>query len=96
MLSLLLIGLIIGALGRLALPGPNPMGILMTILCGIGGAFAGGLIGNALRLRSFTFVLSVLCAAGLVYLVSGGANRRRGMFDRGRGGVLSGRRRGFF
>ena len=92
MLSLLLIGLIIGALGRLALPGPNPMGILMTMLCGIGGAFLGGLIGGALGLRSFTFVLSVLCAAGIVYLVSGRMNRRRGIFDRG--GVMTGRRRG--
>jgi uncharacterized membrane protein YeaQ/YmgE (transglycosylase-associated protein family) len=61
------------------------MGILMTMLCGIGGAFLGGIIGNALRLRSFTFVLSVLCAAGIVYLVTNRTNR---------GGVLSGRRRG--
>ena len=94
MLSLLLIGLIIGALGRLALPGPNPMGILMTILCGIGGSVLGGIVGGALGLRSFTFVLSVLCAAGIVYLVSGRMNRRRGIFDRG--GALSGRRRGLF
>ena len=92
MLSLLLIGLIIGALGRLAIPGPNPMGILMTMLCGIGGALLGGIIGNALRLRSFTFVLSVLCAAGIVYLVTNRTSRRRGVFDRG--GVMSGRRRG--
>ena len=93
MLSLLLIGLIIGALGRLALPGPNPMGILMTMLCGIGGAFLGGIVGRTLGLRSFTFVLSVLCAAGIVYLVSGRmGGRRRGIFDRG--GVVSGRRRG--
>jgi uncharacterized membrane protein YeaQ/YmgE (transglycosylase-associated protein family) len=87
-------GLIIGALGRLAIPGRNPMGIGMTMLCGIGGSLLGGLIGRALGLRSFGFMLAVLCAAGIVYLVSGRANRRRGIFDQG--GVMSGRRRGFF
>src|SRR4051812_11833007 len=35
-------GLIVGALARLALPGPDPMGIGMTILVGIAGSFIGG------------------------------------------------------
>ena len=36
-------GLIVGALGRLALPGPDPMSIGMTILIGLAGSFIGGL-----------------------------------------------------
>src|SRR4051794_41357686 len=36
-------GLIVGALARLALPGPDPMSIGMTILVGIAGSFIGGL-----------------------------------------------------
>ena len=35
-------GLIIGALSRLALPGPDPMGIPATIVLGLGGSFLGG------------------------------------------------------
>jgi uncharacterized membrane protein YeaQ/YmgE (transglycosylase-associated protein family) len=38
-----LIGLFVGALGRLLLPGPDPMGIGATILVGLGGSFAAGL-----------------------------------------------------
>ena len=47
-LGLILSGLIVGALGRLAIPGPNPMSIPMTILVGLGGSFIGGLIGRLL------------------------------------------------
>ena len=37
-------GLIVGALARLALPGPDPMSIWMTILIGLAGSFIGGLV----------------------------------------------------
>lgn len=35
-------GLIAGVLGKLVMPGPDPGGILVTILIGIAGAFVGG------------------------------------------------------
>ncbi len=69
-LGWILTGLIIGALGRLALPGPNPMSIGMTILVGIGGSFIGGLIAYALGLgRGLTFVVAILVTAGIIYLM---------------------------
>lgn len=37
-------GLVIGALGRLVVPGPNPIGIWRTIGAGMAGSFAGGLV----------------------------------------------------
>ena len=37
-------GLIIGGLARLALPGPDPMGLGTTMLIGIAGSFLGGLV----------------------------------------------------
>ena len=37
-------GLIVGGLARLALPGPDPMSIWMTILIGLAGSFIGGLV----------------------------------------------------
>jgi len=95
-LSLLLSGLIIGALGRLAIPGRNPMGLLMTIVVGVVGSLAGGFIGAALHLGTgLTFVVAVLVAAAIVYLVSA-STARRGMLGGRRRGALTGGRRGFF
>ena len=69
------IGLIVGAVARLFVPGPTPMGILGTIGAGIAGAFIGGFIGRLLfgpnLTNGWSFVLSVLAAAGVVWLVSG-------------------------
>ncbi len=80
MISLILyyviVGLIVGALGRLVVPGRNPIGLLMTIVLGIVGALAGGMISYALGLHGLlSLLVSVLVAAGLVYLVSGSRHR---------------------
>jgi uncharacterized membrane protein YeaQ/YmgE (transglycosylase-associated protein family) len=73
---LLINGLIVGALGRLAIPGPNPMTIGMTILVGIGGSFLGGLAGYLLLGRPGGIILSVLGAALIVWLIE--RSRARG------------------
>ena len=64
-----LTGLIVGALGRLAIPGPNPMSIGMTILVGIGGALVGGLIAYALGLGRLSFILSIRVTAAIIYVM---------------------------
>ena len=49
MLSLLwtaLIGLIVGALARLILPGKDPGGMLVTMIIGIAGSFLGTFLGR--------------------------------------------------
>jgi uncharacterized membrane protein YeaQ/YmgE (transglycosylase-associated protein family) len=43
-LSWALCGLAIGLIARLLLPGPQPLGVLRTILLGVVGAFLGGLL----------------------------------------------------
>jgi uncharacterized membrane protein YeaQ/YmgE (transglycosylase-associated protein family) len=45
---LLLVGLLAGAVARLLLPGPDPIGILGTILVGVIGSFVGGFLGYVL------------------------------------------------
>jgi uncharacterized membrane protein YeaQ/YmgE (transglycosylase-associated protein family) len=63
-------GLVVGALARLALPGPDPMSIGMTILVGIAGSFIGGIIVAVLfRRNGAGIVVSVLCATAIVYLM---------------------------
>jgi uncharacterized membrane protein YeaQ/YmgE (transglycosylase-associated protein family) len=76
LIVLTLSGLVIGALARLALPGPDPMTILQTILIGIAGSIIAGLIWWAIfdDRSGGGILLSVVCAAGIVYLI----RRRRG------------------
>lgn len=47
-LSLIVIGLIAGALARLLVPGRDPMSIPATIVLGIVGSFLGGFLGDVL------------------------------------------------
>lgn len=47
-ITLIIVGLIAGAIARLLVPGRDPMGIGATILLGIVGSFIGGFIGYAL------------------------------------------------
>ncbi len=46
MLWTLLIGLIVGALAKLVMPGKDPGGIIITIVLGIAGAVLAGFIGR--------------------------------------------------
>jgi uncharacterized membrane protein YeaQ/YmgE (transglycosylase-associated protein family) len=47
-LGLILIGIVIGVLARLFLPGRQHIGVLLTVLLGIGGALIGGIIASAI------------------------------------------------
>jgi len=47
-ITLLIVGLIAGALARLLVPGRDPMGIGGTILLGLVGSFVGGFLGWAI------------------------------------------------
>jgi uncharacterized membrane protein YeaQ/YmgE (transglycosylase-associated protein family) len=47
-ITLLIVGLLAGALARLLVPGPDPIGILGTIIVGIVGSFVGGFLGYVL------------------------------------------------
>ena len=76
-ISLVISGAIFGALGRLAVPGPNPMSIGMTILVGIGGALLGSVVGALLGVTSpfIFFLLQSLGAAGIVFLMQRRSSR---------------------
>jgi uncharacterized membrane protein YeaQ/YmgE (transglycosylase-associated protein family) len=67
-LAIIISGLVIGALARLALPGPDPMPIWATILLGWGGSLIGGVISWIFFGRSAGIILSLLGAILLLYL----------------------------
>ena len=77
-LFLLVWGAIVGGLGRLALPGPDPMTMGETILIGIGSSLVAGLLFRIIFNSSAGIIGSVLVATGAVYLVR-----------RSRGGAVS-------
>ncbi|HEX5592597.1 MAG TPA: hypothetical protein VFX35_04535 [Solirubrobacterales bacterium] len=68
---LALSGLVIGALARLLLIGPDPMSILETMLAGVGGSLIAGLIAYYVFDRNAGpgLLLSVVCTMGIVYAV---------------------------
>jgi uncharacterized membrane protein YeaQ/YmgE (transglycosylase-associated protein family) len=75
MLNLLwtaLIGLIIGALAKLIMPGKDPGGWIITMLLGLAGSFVasylGHLVGWYKEGQSAGFIMSVLGAILLLYL----------------------------
>jgi len=46
---LLIIGLIAGLIARLLVPGPDPIGLLSTIVLGVVGSFVGGFVENLIE-----------------------------------------------
>lgn len=78
-ISTVIVGLVIGALGRLIVPGMQPIGFLATVGAGLCGSIVGGFVGqHVLHVHWFgTLLLEVAIAAVLVFLLSA-RNRRVG------------------
>lgn len=49
----LIVGLIVGALAKLVMPGKDPGGVVVTTLLGIAGAFIAGMLGHSLGWYEF-------------------------------------------
>jgi uncharacterized membrane protein YeaQ/YmgE (transglycosylase-associated protein family) len=63
---ILIIGLIVGALAKLIMPGHDPGGIFVTMLLGIAGSLVGGFFGRLLGLygpgQGAGFIVSIIGA----------------------------------
>ena len=81
LILLLFVGLVVGGLARLLLPGPDPMGIGMTALVGLCGTFSAGLFSwYVLHRHGAGLLLSVLFSMLVVWIYRrsrGGGYRRR-------------------
>lgn len=71
----LLIGFVIGLVARFLKPGPQKLGLILTTVLGIAGAFVGSFIGQTLGLyqagQAAGFIMSVIGA--IIVLVLWGA-----------------------
>jgi uncharacterized membrane protein YeaQ/YmgE (transglycosylase-associated protein family) len=74
-LGLIIIGIIIGIIARLVMPGRQRIGVFMTVLLGIGGAIIGGIVGSAIgtgdifELNVLGTIVGIIAAVGLIALV---------------------------
>jgi uncharacterized membrane protein YeaQ/YmgE (transglycosylase-associated protein family) len=69
LIILFFVGLFVGAVARLLLPGPDPMSIPLTALVGICGTFSAGLFSwYVLHRHGFGLVLSVLFSMLVVWI----------------------------
>ena len=81
-ITALVVGLIIGALGRLVVPGRQNIPIWLTMLIGVGAALLGTVIARAMNLSNTSGVdwtellIQIVLAAIGVALVVGVAGRR--------------------
>jgi uncharacterized membrane protein YeaQ/YmgE (transglycosylase-associated protein family) len=74
-IALIIVGAIVGALGRLFHPGRDPMGFIVTTLIGIASLVIAGLIFDSAILE---FVVGVIVAVILVALIGRLFSDRRG------------------
>jgi uncharacterized membrane protein YeaQ/YmgE (transglycosylase-associated protein family) len=93
-IGLILIGIVIGLLARLFLPGRQHIGVLMTILLGIAGAVIGGVVASAIgegdiwELNFVGTVVGIVAAIALIAIAEaagvGGDRRPAPASQRGR------------
>jgi uncharacterized membrane protein YeaQ/YmgE (transglycosylase-associated protein family) len=92
-LGLIIIGIVIGILARLLLPGRQRIGVGLTVLLGIGGALVGGIVASAIgegdiwELNFIGTVVGVIAAAAFIGAADAaglGSGRRRDQLGPGR------------
>lgn len=77
-------GLVLGLLGRLLVPGRQPIGCLLTMLCGLAGALVGGVVGRWLWGENYApgLIMGAVCAAVIIWVVFGTAKNPRAWIRR--------------
>jgi uncharacterized membrane protein YeaQ/YmgE (transglycosylase-associated protein family) len=75
LISLLVIGLVVGALARAVLPGRQSLPIWLTMLIGAGAELLSGLVFDGFVLQ---LILGVIIAIAVIAIMQGGWNARRG------------------
>jgi uncharacterized membrane protein YeaQ/YmgE (transglycosylase-associated protein family) len=79
----LIIGLVVGAIAKLLMPGRDPGGIIVTMLIGVAGALLAGFLGRAMGWYENPgegpgIIASIIGAMVLLFLYRLLAGRRRG------------------
>ncbi|BBZ61030.1 GlsB/YeaQ/YmgE family stress response membrane protein [Mycolicibacterium monacense] len=92
-ISAILIGIVVGVLARLLLPGKQSIGMIVTILVGIVSALIGTAVARAIGLPTATSGVDWLELLVQVVVAMIGVALVATLMGRRRGGVMGGRRR---
>jgi uncharacterized membrane protein YeaQ/YmgE (transglycosylase-associated protein family) len=71
-LSWIILGLVVGIIAKLLMPGKDPGGFIMTIVLGIAGAIGGGFISSAIgfgKVTGFDLRSLIIAVGGAVLLL---------------------------
>lgn len=79
---MLIIGLVVGALAKLIMPGRDPGGVIVTMLIGVAGSLIAGFLGRSLGWYGAEqgpgFIASIIGAILLLAVYRAFVNRRHG------------------
>lgn len=66
-------GLVVGAIARFLYPGPNPMGVILTMVLGVAGSLLGGFLGSSLfgaQYQAGGWIMSIIGALIVVWITA--------------------------
>lgn len=93
LISVAIVGLVVGALGRLLVPGRQRIGLLATVLLGLVGSIVGSFLGHrVLGIGAFSLLLEIGVAAVAVAVYASLPSQHRPLNDgkgRSAGGELA-------
>jgi uncharacterized membrane protein YeaQ/YmgE (transglycosylase-associated protein family) len=80
LIATIVIGLVVGAIAKLLMPGKDPGGCIITILLGLAGSFIGTFLGRALFSSNYVagWIASVIGAMLLLFIYRLIVGRRGG------------------
>jgi uncharacterized membrane protein YeaQ/YmgE (transglycosylase-associated protein family) len=93
-ISVILIGIVAGVVGRRLFPGKQPIGMLLAILVGVDSAFIGTAIARALDIFTATSGADWLELLGQVIVAAVGVALVSALTERREGSLMGGRRSG--
>lgn len=73
LISWIILGLIVGVIAKLLMPGKDPGGFIITIILGVAGAFVGGFIASKIgfgTVTGFDFRSLLIAVAGAFLLLA--------------------------
>jgi len=68
--ALIVVGLIAGVLAKWIMPGPDPGGIIVTILIGVAGAFVGGYLARLVGIGGGPIMSILIATLGAILLLT--------------------------
>jgi uncharacterized membrane protein YeaQ/YmgE (transglycosylase-associated protein family) len=80
-LRMIVFGFVIGVIARFLMPGPQPMGLIMTTILGVAGSFLGGYLGHLFHGGEMDVTqpagwIGSIIGAALLLLIYGFINKR--------------------